>query len=246
MNEGRPPTGKWLRTVVCCPRCGQRVAQSLLGAHRRSLRHRQAPLLRRLFADPAITFRSIARRFGVSNEMVRLLAHDMGYASGRARLHERERQRQEEQAWEWFQDLPVWGRRGFQVRGISAACGRGHYVLSQTVEINGWRCTLRHALRPPSLNRRYGPAWVCIRPARTFQPVDFVLYHLPPACPVEGWLVVPAQQVPRYSCNFPVQPRNQTGARAKYRGRWPAYLNAWQQLRRSGPVSTLGAEGGAR
>jgi hypothetical protein len=136
-----------------------------------------------------------------------------------------------------LKNLPVLGRPGFLVEPVILDYPPyGHRVHSRQVSINGHRCAIRHAIRPASVIRNFGKLWVRIKPFASTAAnlaVKFVLYRLPPECPVKGWLIVPAAEVPGYplSINLASGPKDTPVARSTYKGRWRKYLNAWEQLK---------------
>ncbi len=222
---------------IRCEACGQLLPLARLGAHERGLRHRRAAVIRRLLGNPRNTFRDVAARFKVSPELVRIIAGRMGLSTGRERLRARRLLSAREAVRQRLKGLPVIDRPGFVVQPLVVDYARrGSRVHLRDIIINGPRCAVRSAARPPSVIGVFGDSWVRIKPAKATLPVDFVLYRLPPACPAKGWLVVPERDVPKYalSVNLADGPKDSPLARAAYTGRWRKYLNAWEQLRREG------------
>jgi hypothetical protein len=217
-----------------CEACGQLLALKNMQLHMQGLRHRKTADIRKLLGNPRTTFREVAARFKVSPELVRVIAEGMGFGTGRERHRAQRLSSAEKAVRQRLKGLPVLNRTGFVVEPVVV-----DYPLSRRrvhlrhIIINGHRCAVRSALRPPSVVGVFGDWWVRIKPAKTTLPVDFVLYRLPPASPARGWLVVPAQYVPKYqlSVNLAEGPKDHPLARALYRGRWRKYLNAWDQLR---------------
>jgi hypothetical protein len=219
---------------IRCEACGQLLAPSNMHQHMQGLRHRKAAGIRELLGNPRTTFREVAARFKVSPELVRIIVKGMGLATGRERYRALRLSSAEKAVRQYLKGLPVFDRPGFVVEPvvIDYPLSRRRVHLRHII-INGRRCAVRSATRPPSVIDLFGDGWVRIRPAKTTLPVDFVLYRLPPACPARGWLVVPARHVPKYqlSVNLAEGPKDKPIARANYRGRWRKYLNAWDQLR---------------
>ena len=219
---------------IRCEVCGQLLALGHTKPHMQGLRHRKAAHIRGLLNNPRTTFRDVAARFKVSPELLRIIAKGMGFGTGRERHRAQRLSSAEKAVRQHLKGLPVLDRSGFVVEPVVV-----DYPLSRRrvhfrhISINGHRCAVRSALRPPSVVDVFGDWWVRIKPAKTTLPVDFVLYRLPPASPVRGWLVVPARYVPKYPLcvNLAEGPKDNPVARANYRGRWRKYLNAWDQLR---------------
>jgi hypothetical protein len=180
------------------------------------LRHRKAAHIRRLLNNPRTTFRDVAARFKVSPELVRIIAKGMGFGTGRKRHRAQRLSSAEKTVRQHLKGLPVLNRSGFVVEPVVV-----DYPLSRRrvhlrhIIINGHRCAVRSAVRPPSVVGVFGDWWVRIKPAKTTLPVDFVLYRLPPASPARGWLVVPVQRgtpVAERDCLQPGQPVAAAGA----------------------------------
>jgi hypothetical protein len=223
-----------IQEKIRCEACGQLLALSRMQRHMQGLRHRKAADIRKLLDNPCTTFREVAARFKVSPELLRIIVKGMGLATGRERHRAQRLASAEKAVRQYLKGLPVFDRPGFVVEPVVVDYpGRRRRVHLRHVIINGHRCAVRSAVRPPSVVDAFGDWWVRIKPVKTTLPVDFVLYRLPPACPARGWLVVPARYVPKYelSVNLAEGPKDHPLARAIYRGRWRKYLNAWDQLR---------------
>jgi hypothetical protein len=103
-------------------------------------------------------------------------------------------------------------------------------IRAHQAMINGRRCAIRHAYRPPSMIRVFGPGYVRIqRPRGQAASAEFVLFRLPHNLPdAKGWLVVPMKEMPPTETNVNLASEHKPGYKGE--GRWREYLNAWEQL----------------
>ena len=211
-----------------CEICGKPVTPGRMQKHARSVRHRNADLVRTMLRDPFTAFSDVAKKLKVSREMVRVIALEMGLGTGRERI----REKWEEEAKAPLKVLPVYGDPDLDMSPVFAKPRNKtlHKSTPRKAEINGYLCAIRQAQPSPAVLENNDEAWVRIGTVALKRPVQFVLYELPKDCVEKGWLVVPIQKVPRRASDInlreaPIPPSQD------FTGPWRAYLNAWHLLK---------------
>jgi hypothetical protein len=220
-----------MRERVICEQCGQWIVVAAQRAHEQGTRHRQTLTIRTMLADPRTKNSDVADKLGISRERVRQIAHEMRLPSGRERQAKRRKRKMGKAVHEYFKKLPVYSLPGFVVEPVYSPNSRTQQIMVQSVMVNGHRCAIRSALRPPSMIAKLGKNWIRINPPHgPATKAEFILFRLPRGIPAaQGWLVVPAGEVPNYPANLNLG-EERADHHPNYHGRWRQFVNRWGLL----------------
>ena len=227
-----------------CPVCKVRVVQN--PAHAASFQHQHAADLRTLLADPLTNVSAIARKFGVSRQLVHVAIENMGIKRIDTMSRWAIRAAREVQEIVRLKPILSLAGPGFHVAPVVVKSGENYRTSPCLLVINGRRCLIRHT-RPssPSLLKKFGKGYVQLSGLRVDshlnKGVRYVIYILDPSAPVEGCLVVPIARVKpggiiiKLGAYKPGFPRSNPAE-------WRGYLNNWTAFmqRGSAPLGTPG------